>query len=431
MLVFLVMFLFLQNIRYTLIPTIVVPIALLGTCVALLWLGFSINVLTMFGMVLAIGILVDDAIVVVENVERIMAEEAYPRGRRPRRRWSDHRGGDRHHAGADGGVRAMAFFPARSASCTSSSPPPWWCRSASRPSWRCRSPPRCARRCSSRSRKDTATPNAGSSAGFNHRLDRLTRGYGRATGWMVARAGRFMLLYLALLAGLGTAIVAASLRLRAGRRPGLRHGRPPRSFGCEREPHARRRQGGGGPDGAHSGRRQGDVHHRLQLLRQGAMTGRPSSPSRTGRSAAPTRAPRRSSRTATPPSPAARRRGLGSGAAANRQSRHDERLQLPLQDRSQRGYDALMVARTSCWPRPPARRYSGRWWSRACRPRRRSGSTSTARRRRPSASPSRTSTPPCPPSSARPTSTTSSTAGACNASSSRPRKQSGCARRTC
>ena len=74
-LVFLVMFLFLQNFRYTLIPTIVVPIALLGTCGALFALGLSINVLTMFGMVLAIGILVDDAIVVVENVERIMAKE--------------------------------------------------------------------------------------------------------------------------------------------------------------------------------------------------------------------------------------------------------------------------------------------------------------------------------------------------------------------
>ncbi|RYX95962.1 MAG: efflux RND transporter permease subunit [Comamonadaceae bacterium] len=74
-LVFLVMFLFLQNWRYTIIPTIVVPIALLGTFGALLALGFSINVLTMFGMVLVIGIVVDDAIVVVENVERIMSEE--------------------------------------------------------------------------------------------------------------------------------------------------------------------------------------------------------------------------------------------------------------------------------------------------------------------------------------------------------------------
>ena len=77
-LVFLVMFLFLQNWRYTLIPTIVVPIALLGTFAMLLALGFSINVLTMFGMVLVIGIVVDDAIVVVENVERIMSEEGLP-----------------------------------------------------------------------------------------------------------------------------------------------------------------------------------------------------------------------------------------------------------------------------------------------------------------------------------------------------------------
>ena len=77
-LVFLVMFLFLQNWRYTVIPTMVVPIALLGTFGALLALGFSINVLTMFGMVLVIGIVVDDAIVVVENVERIMSNEGLP-----------------------------------------------------------------------------------------------------------------------------------------------------------------------------------------------------------------------------------------------------------------------------------------------------------------------------------------------------------------
>lgn len=78
LLVFLVMFLFLQNIRYTIIPTIVVPVALLGTFAVLLAMGFSINVLTMFGMVLVIGIVVDDAIVVVENVERIMSEEGLP-----------------------------------------------------------------------------------------------------------------------------------------------------------------------------------------------------------------------------------------------------------------------------------------------------------------------------------------------------------------
>ncbi len=75
LLVFAVMFLFLQNLRATIIPTIVVPIALLGACLGLWLVGFSINVLTLFGMVLAIGILVDDAIVVIENVERIMTEE--------------------------------------------------------------------------------------------------------------------------------------------------------------------------------------------------------------------------------------------------------------------------------------------------------------------------------------------------------------------
>ena len=74
-LVFAVMFIFLQNIRYTIIPAIVAPVALLGTFAVMFLAGYSINVLTMFGMVLAIGIIVDDAIVVVENVERLMASE--------------------------------------------------------------------------------------------------------------------------------------------------------------------------------------------------------------------------------------------------------------------------------------------------------------------------------------------------------------------
>ncbi|EKT6981051.1 efflux RND transporter permease subunit [Salmonella enterica] len=74
-LVFLVMYLFLQNIRATLIPTIAVPVVLLGTFAVLAAFGYSINTLTMFGMVLAIGLLVDDAIVVVENVERVMMED--------------------------------------------------------------------------------------------------------------------------------------------------------------------------------------------------------------------------------------------------------------------------------------------------------------------------------------------------------------------
>ena len=77
-LVFLVLLLFLQNIRATLIPMIAVPVVLLGTFGVLAMLGYSINMLTMFAMVLAIGLLVDDAIVVVENVERIMREEKLP-----------------------------------------------------------------------------------------------------------------------------------------------------------------------------------------------------------------------------------------------------------------------------------------------------------------------------------------------------------------
>ena len=78
LLVFLIMWLFLGNIRATLIPTIAVPVVLLGTFAMLGLFGYSINMLTMFAMVLAIGLLVDDAIVVVENVERIMSEEGLP-----------------------------------------------------------------------------------------------------------------------------------------------------------------------------------------------------------------------------------------------------------------------------------------------------------------------------------------------------------------
>ncbi|MCA0392801.1 MAG: multidrug efflux RND transporter permease subunit [Proteobacteria bacterium] len=77
-LVFLVMLLFLQNLRATIIPTLVIPVALLGTFLGLSMIGFTVNQLTLFAMVLAIGIVVDDAIIVIENVERIMAEEHLP-----------------------------------------------------------------------------------------------------------------------------------------------------------------------------------------------------------------------------------------------------------------------------------------------------------------------------------------------------------------
>ena len=87
LLVFLVMYLFLGNIRATLIPTLAVPVVILGTFAVLGLFGFSINMLTMFAMVLAIGLLVDDAIVVVENVERVMAEEGLPPKEATRKSW--------------------------------------------------------------------------------------------------------------------------------------------------------------------------------------------------------------------------------------------------------------------------------------------------------------------------------------------------------
>ena len=206
-LVFVVMFLFLQNFRYTLIPTIVVPIALLGTCVALLLMGFSINVLTMFGMVLAIGILVDDAIVVVENVERIMAEE----GLSPRAATEKAMG---QITGAVIGITLvlmavfvpMAFFPGSvgimyqqfSAAMVVSigfsaflalSLTPALCATMLKPI-----------------PKGHGHAKRGFFGWFNRGLDWLTRRYGGTTRWMVARSGRFMLLYLALLGGLGYAL---------------------------------------------------------------------------------------------------------------------------------------------------------------------------------------------------------------------------------
>ncbi len=106
-LVFFVVLLFLQNWRATIIPMLAVPVSLIGTFAAMFLFGFSINILTLFGMVLAIGIVVDDAIVVLENVERIMTHRE-PAGAR-----GDDEGdgggdapGDRHRAGADGGVPA-------------------------------------------------------------------------------------------------------------------------------------------------------------------------------------------------------------------------------------------------------------------------------------------------------------------------------------
>ncbi|CAL8979783.1 Toluene efflux pump membrane transporter TtgB [Rhodoplanes serenus] len=196
-LVFIVMFLFLQNIRYTIIPTVVVPVALLGTCAVLLIGGFSINMLTLFAMVLAIGILVDDAIVVVENVERIMVEERLPPREATRKAM-------RQISGAIVGITLvlmavfvpMAFFPGsvgivyRQFSITmvaaigfsalmALSLTPALCATLLKP-----------------------VTHHGEKRGvfgiFNRGLDRTRDGYGRFVGWSLARSGRMLVAFLAI-----------------------------------------------------------------------------------------------------------------------------------------------------------------------------------------------------------------------------------------
>ncbi len=201
-LVFIVMFVFLQNFRYTVIPTLVVPVALLGTCAVMYATGFSINVLTMFAMVLAIGILVDDAIVVVENVERIMAHEGLPPKAATRKAMSQ-------ITGAILGITLvlacvfipMAFFPGstgiiyRQFSLTmvvsilfsaflALSLTPALCATFLKPI-------------------KGHHEKRGLGGWFNRSFDRLASGYTWSVGGMAKRAGRMMVVYLALLAGLG------------------------------------------------------------------------------------------------------------------------------------------------------------------------------------------------------------------------------------
>lgn len=204
-LVFAVMFLFLQNFRYTVIPTLVVPVALFGTCAVMLASGFSINVLTMFAMVLAIGILVDDAIVVVENVERIMAEEGLGPREATRKAMSQ-------ITGAIIGITLvltavfvpMAFFPGavgviyRQFSLTmvvsilfsgflALTLTPALCATFLKPI------------------KHGHHVRKGFFGWFNRGFNSATRGYSGLVDGVARRAGRFMIVYLALLAGLGWA----------------------------------------------------------------------------------------------------------------------------------------------------------------------------------------------------------------------------------
>jgi len=207
-LVFVVMFLFLQNIRYTVIPTIVVPVALLGTCATLLMAGYSINMLTMFGMVLAIGILVDDAIVVVENVERIMAEEGLPPREATRKAMSQ-------ITGAIVGITLvlmavfvpMAFFPGsvgiiyRQFSVTMVAAIGFSALMALS-----LTPALCATLL-----KPVAAGHGHARRGvfgfFNRKLDAVRDRYAGTVGWSLKRVGRLMVIYAALIVALGWAFV--------------------------------------------------------------------------------------------------------------------------------------------------------------------------------------------------------------------------------
>ena len=203
LLVFAVMFLFLQNWRYTLIPALVVPVALMGTFGVMLAAGYTINVLTMFGMVLAIGILVDDAIVVVENVERLMATE----GLSPRAATAK---AMTQISGAVIGITVvlvsvflpMAFFAGSvgniyrqfSLSMAVSiifsaflalSFTPALCATLLKP-------------------VDPGHHEKGGFFGwFNRRFDATTQGYGRMTGAFVRRGGRMFIIYAVLLGAVG------------------------------------------------------------------------------------------------------------------------------------------------------------------------------------------------------------------------------------
>ena len=110
-LVVIVVIVFLQTWRTALIPIVAIPVSLIGTFAVMAALGFSLNKLTLFGLVLAIGIVVDDAIVVVENVERNIAHGLSPREAAHRDHGRGRHGGHRHRAGADRGVRADRLHP--------------------------------------------------------------------------------------------------------------------------------------------------------------------------------------------------------------------------------------------------------------------------------------------------------------------------------
>ena len=270
-LVFLVMLLFLQNIRYTLIPTVVVPVALLGTCATLLMMGLSINMLTLFAMVLAIGILVDDAIVVVENVERIMSEEGLPPREATRKAMTQ-------ITSAIIGITLvlvavfipMAFFPGsvgviyRQFSITMVSAIAFSAFLALS-----LTPALCATLL-----KPVAAGHQHARRGlfglFNRGMDKTKAGYSGVVRWTLAahRSADARLPRDRDRAGLG--LHAAARRLPSGRRPGLHHRRRADAAGGVLQPDARRGKARRGVSRATQRRRQRHLPDRFQLSRSGS-----------------------------------------------------------------------------------------------------------------------------------------------------------------
>jgi multidrug efflux pump len=203
-LVFLVMFLFLQNLRYTLIPAIVVPVALLGTCAVMYATGFSINVLTMFAMVLAIGILVDDAIVVVENVERIMSEEGLSPKEATRKAMGQ-------ITGAVIGITAvlvsvfipLAFFPGAVGVIYKQFSLTMVVSILFSAFLALSLTPALAATFLKPVRAGHHHAKRGFFGWFNRGFDKTSHGYSAVVGHLVRRGGRYMIIYLALLIGLG------------------------------------------------------------------------------------------------------------------------------------------------------------------------------------------------------------------------------------
>lgn len=202
-LVFLVMYLFLQNFRATLIPTIAVPVVILGTFAILLAFGFSINMLTMFAMVLAIGLLVDDAIVVVENVERVIHEDGLSPKEATRKSMDQITGA---LIGIVLTVSAvfipMAFFPGstgviyRQFSITVVS-----AMALSLLVAMTLTPALCATML--KDAQHDPAKKKGFFGWFNRSFDRTSKGTQSVVGYMIARSGRIMLLYLLIVGGLG------------------------------------------------------------------------------------------------------------------------------------------------------------------------------------------------------------------------------------